>query len=318
VAANVERILKRLHIQAEKRGDEWFALCPNHVDTTPSWHVKDDPDSKKHGLHNCWSCGFSGDLIDLIRFVNGCSFAIAKEWVGGEATEEEKQPAPTYIHVVAKNERQVRFKFPSEVKFGPLSEFPSPARRYLQERGVTAAEVDLFGFGYATHGRLDGRIIIPIWKTWGLTHEPASYMARDFCDNGKRYLYPAAHENADLDSIFGGHLWSLSPKCIYVTEGAFNALAVRRALGGFVDIGAIGGSSLRPAHARALARFGQVIIVTDSDDAGDKAADELRAALARHTSVLRVRLPLPKGKDANDVPIADLRTMLGANKETRP
>jgi DNA primase len=316
VAANVDRILRRLGIRAEKRGDEWWALCPNHEERDPSWHIKDDPNSKKHGLHNCWSCGFSGDLIDLIRFVRGCTFGTAKEWMGGETREEEKEEAPTFIEVVAKSSSKKRFEFPSEVRFGPLSEFPTPARRYLENRGVTSDEVDLFGLGYATHGRLEGRIIIPTWRA---PNEPASYMARDFCDNGKRYLYPAAHENADLDVLFGCNLWrQYVDDSIYATEGAFNALAVRRAIQSLLleapNVAALGGSSLRPAHARALARFGKVVIVTDSDPAGDKAADELRAALTRHTSVLRVRLPLPKGQDANDVPSADLRTMiLGAN-----
>jgi DNA primase len=312
VAANVERILKRLKIDAEKRGDEWFALCLNHEEQTASWHIKDDPDSKRHGLHNCWSCGFSGDLIDLIRFVRGCAFPTAKEWLGGEVEtpEEEKKVAPVRVEVVPRSTQTKRFVFPSEVEFGLLETFPSPAKRYLRERGVTANEVLLFRLGYATHGRLEGRIILTTW------HDPkraASYMARDFCENGKRYLYPAAHENANLDALFGSHLWQQHIQDeIYVTEGAFNAMAIRRALGEYTNVAAIGGSSLRSAHARALARFAKVVLVTDSDKAGDKAAKELRAALARHTSVLRVRLPLPKGQDANDVSSPTLRSMLGA------
>lgn len=50
----------------EIRDGEVYARCPGHLqnlgreDRDPSWHMNSG------GLHNCWSCGYSGNLITLV------------------------------------------------------------------------------------------------------------------------------------------------------------------------------------------------------------------------------------------------------------
>jgi len=131
--------------------------------------------------------------------------------------------------------------------------------------------------------------VIPTYTRAG---KPASYMARTFCDEPKRYLYPRSEENPDLDVMFGEARWEPDQTVVVVTEGAFDALAVERdyaRAGGAVAVAALGGSIVRPMHAAKLSAFRRVVIFTDADAAGDASAAELTAYLARHTSITRVR-----------------------------
>jgi DNA primase len=148
-----------------------------------------------------------------------------------------------------------------------------------------------------------------------------SYMARDFTEHrkAKRYLYPATEDYPNLDVMFGEHTWpeNRAESIIVVTEGAFNALAVDRVITDYVT--ALGGSDVRDAHIAKIATFGTVFVFTDSDEAGDRAADKLIQVLCRHTNIKRVRLPaVPNDRsglkvpDANDIPANDLRAFLSS------
>jgi hypothetical protein len=52
--------------QVEVRWDEIYACCPGHLenlgrpDYNPSWHMNAE------GIHNCWSCHYSGNLVSLV------------------------------------------------------------------------------------------------------------------------------------------------------------------------------------------------------------------------------------------------------------
>ena len=63
--------------------DEVFGICPTHVERTgredrhPSWSV-----NRRTGLHGCWSCGYSGNFLNLVmdtKFPNN-AFAAAR-WI---------------------------------------------------------------------------------------------------------------------------------------------------------------------------------------------------------------------------------------------
>jgi len=314
VVADVEAVLRVLEIKTERReraGCLW-GLCPFHADTSPSWRIRVDPDHERYGQHHCFACQSGGTLAELVSHVRGITLSGAYDWLD-EFNEK--------VHVVQREVPGVRvemttaervFRMPPEVIFARWEDWVSPARKYLEERGVTKRQVDMFGIGYAVDGRLAGRIVFTVLDP--ATMSPVSYMARDFSGSrrAKRYLWPASEENADSDMMFGEHLWTFPAyrTDIVVTEGAFNALAVERALLGpnRVTVGALGTSALRDEHAGKLATFKRVIVLTDADPAGDKAANELHTALARHTRVTRVRLAT--GKDANDLSVEDLRASL--------
>ena len=68
-------IAKRLGLEAQKKGRSWVASCPLHEDKTPSLSIS--PHKGRSGLWHCFSCGASGDAIELFMRTNHCGFAAA-------------------------------------------------------------------------------------------------------------------------------------------------------------------------------------------------------------------------------------------------
>lgn len=308
MAHDIPKILERLGIAAKRNGKEWCALCPSpdHDDKSPSWNIRDEPGSKKHGLFRCWPCGFSGDVYSLVMKLKGVGFKEAKEWVG--SSDVDDKPVP--VTAVVTSSARVGFQVPSEVRFGPLAKWVTPAREYVSERRITGEQVEKWGIGYATGGRLAGRIVVPYRDAGG---RPRGYTARTFVGDRKRYLEPDLRERADRSTMFGEQHW---PKPadgweeVFVTEGALNALAIERVvLGAYVA--ALAGSQPHPAHVAKIARFKNVFIVTDPDPAGDKAGAILEGVLRAHVGYV-ARVGLPRGKDAADIPAEDLKGLLEA------
>jgi DNA primase len=309
VVARVEAVLEALDIKTERRqraGWLW-GHCPYHNDRNiGSWRIRIDPRHERYGQNHCFVCDDGGSLAYLVSHVRGITVSGAHDWLNEfedqlQVIEEE---VPTLREEIVDKSRR-KFEMPHEVIFEALPKWVSPARLYIEKRGVTASQVRMFCIGYTVEGRLAGRIV---FTTVDSSMRFASYMARDFSGSrrAKRYLWPAAEEGADSNVMFGEHLWPLPQyrEKLYVTEGAFNALAIERVLPSG-SVGALGSTSTVAHYAAKIATFKHVVIVTDSDEAGDNAATELQTALARHSVVSRVRLP--EGKDANDLSADELR-----------
>jgi 5S rRNA maturation endonuclease (ribonuclease M5) len=198
------------------------------------------------------------------------------------------------------------FRIPKEVAHQPLDRWVTPARRYAEVRHLTARQVDRWGLGYATFGRLTGRLVVPVKDHEGFAR---SYMARTYVDHPTRYLYPADRENSDKDTMFGEQFWPepdhRKSATVVVVEGALNGLAVERAMLEDMPFGALGGSDPRAMFVSKIATFGRVIVLTDDDKAGKGAAETLVYQLGRHTDVVRVTLG--EGCDADTVSAEELR-----------
>jgi DNA primase len=300
-AVDVRALLMALGLDAKREGDLWKARCPNHSEKTPSWTIIDRPGDEKHGLHHCFGCEFNGTAVKLVSHVTGLSMPGAIDWINERAMGRS---APISRIVVEHAPLTGRvFEFPREVCFDPLDAWVRPAREYLLKRHITREQVERWHIGYAVDGRLAGRIVIPVFDSRG---RPASYMARTFVDHPRRYMGPdEAKERPDLGAVFGEQHWPQIDLrgVIIVTEGAINGLACERV--SKLPIAALAGSSIRLTHLMKIATFKRVLILTDPDPAGDKAADEISGALSRHATTLRVRLPV--GMDADGVPPHQLK-----------
>lgn len=233
--------------------------------------------------------------------VRGCDFATAKSFVS--SIGQGFEPPKARVSVVARppNLGRTKFRMPKEVMFEPLEDWISSAKSYAVGRGISQEEVDTFRLGYAVDGVLSCRMVIP-WL--GRGNVVAGYSARSFIDEEPKYKTPKETDNADFGVMVGEHLWPemRSRGIVVVTEGALNGFAVRRVLhsmGKEASIAALGGSEINPTHIIKLSTFGLVIVMTDPDPAGDKAASTITNSLARHTPSRRVRLP--EQKDALDV-----------------
>ena len=306
---DVAKLLDRLGIQAVKRGREWHALCPNpdHDDRSPSWHIKDDPGSDRHGLHHCYPCGLGGGPIGLIMAVRRCTAEEACAWLGDEEAEGAVDNA---VEVVGTNRRGGIWHMPPGFSEGPLETWPASARRYaVEKRGITAEQVDRWGLGYAVDGPLGGRIVVPYRRPDG---RPVGYTARTYVGDAKRYL--EAVGGAGRAAVFGEQHWPPFSRekaaRVIIVEGAFNALAVERALPG-IPVASLAGSNPGAARlAKIAARFAEAVLLTDPDATGDRVAAEIEDRLGRHLRFVRVRLP--QGCDANDLSQRDLRSSIAS------
>jgi hypothetical protein len=303
-ALDVPRLLAALRIDAEHVGDRWVGKCPSgrHPDNKPSWDIKDDPDSERHGLQRCFSCGWGGTATDLVmRLTNILDVGVAREWMAEHAMGAA--PIPTKLNVEF-SAPDAAFKLPPETVVAPLAEWPGPVAAYVRQRGLSAAQVARWGLGYATTGRLAGRIIVPARDAKG---RPVHYTARSFAGSPKRYIEPRREEGADPGAVFGEQLWNGQREVVAVTEGAFNVLAIER-VAPRIALASLFGSDVHVRHLQKLSSFRAGLLITDPDMAGDRAAEKISQALARHLVLERVILPA--GKDADDAGPEALRAAL--------
>jgi DNA primase len=297
---NVRRTLERLRIDVLlEHGHHLTARCPSgaHDDKHPSWRVRIDGD--KQGLHHCQACKFGGDLVDLVKHVKGYGTrTAAKAWIdkeGQEASPEDLRAPQVRLRVALAEERA--FKLPAGVEVKPFERWSTAPARYARERGIDEEQANKWGLGYAVHGRLSGRLVVPVRDAKGRL---ASYMARTFVGADRRYLYPREEEHADHDVLFGEEHWRGQPNAV-LTEGALKSLAVDRL--GIPDVAqaAIGGSGVRPMHVAKLeARFKRVVVLTDNDPAGNDAGERMVMAL-RAGRFQAVRAKLEPGEDPDSV-----------------
>lgn len=277
----VEDLLKRLGIEAKRRGKEWFALCPNprHDDHSPSWRMRDDEGTDKHGLTNCFVCNFGGSAVQLVAALKGISFEDAEAFVYEGV--ERVLPGDTVLRVAKSPIAATGFVLPAGVRFGPLETWAEEARAYAERRGLGSGQLARWGVGYAMEGWLEGRLVFPKRTTDG---KIVGYSARTFRKHELvRYLEPVERENPDRSVMFGEEWW-FGRDVVFVSEGAINGLALERSTRG-MNIAALSGSDLSSVHAAKIAQFKHVVLARDPDAAGMKICKALYNSLCRHTDV---------------------------------
>lgn len=293
--SRIEIVLSALHVKVERiRGRRGWARCPYHRDDTPTnFFIR--LSGERAGQVHCFSCKQGGTLADLVMHMRGCDYATAKSFI--EQLGRGYEPPKARARVVRRPPvmGRARFKLPADIYFDPLEDWVSGAKKYALGRcQMTPEEIDRFGVGYAVDGSLGGRIVLP----WRGEHDIiGGYSARTFIDEEPKYKTPHESENPDNGIMFGEHTWSPSRDVLVVTEGALNGMAVARGLDDFVfDVGAMGGSELFPAQVIKMSTYKLVIIMTDSDPAGDKAAPALAGMLGRYSRVIKPCPPVAPGK----------------------
>lgn len=322
--SRVEIVLAALHLKIEgTRGRRGWAHCPYHRDKTPTnFFIR--LSGERAGQSHCFSCKNGGSLTDLVMHMRSCDYATARAFI--ENLGRGYEPPKARARVVARPPvlGRTRFKLPADIYFDEkLKGWVSGARDYAIRRcKLTEEEVQRFGIGYAVDGILGGRIVLP-WR--GAKGIVGGYSARTFVDEEPKYKTPHESDNPDNGIMFGEHTWSMLRETLVVTEGALNAMAVRRALMHYFefDVAAMGGSEIFPAQVIKMTTFKRVVVMTDSDPAGDKAAPALVGMLGRYTKTLRTSPPgakphrkpgewgrFPDNKDALDVGPDYLRDLL--------
>jgi DNA primase len=331
-AANIREIVSE-YITLKKTGRSYVGLCPFHAEKTPSFHV-----SEEKGSFKCFGCGAGGDLFRFYMMITGASFPeavrdIAKRYgisvprrpLSPRKQEEIDQKQNLY----AINEEAARF-FRNQLQ-GPTGGAP---RRYLSDRAISPACIEMFGLGYAPP-HWEG--LVTYLKAKGFSFESALKVGlirtgqRDdsYYDYFRdRVMFPIQDSQGRIIGFGGRILEKGEPKYLNSPEtpiyskgsslyGLFQARqAIQREgliilVEGYFDLLSLFshgisngvaplGTAVTQAQLQILKRYSRsLMVVFDGDDAGVKAMARALPLFLAEGLEARV-VVLPEGQDPDD------------------
>jgi DNA primase len=320
-------------VPLRRSGAAWKGLCPFHGEKTPSFQVNGDK-----GVFHCFGCGVGGDVIKFIELYDKVTFPEAVRQLAARVgmtvpeAEDSKEDADTQrdrdallkVHEVAAAWFREQLATPAG----------APARRQLQERGLTAETIELIGAGYAPASRevLKTRLIkdgfsLPLLLRSGLLVQRDEGTVIDRFRN--RLMIPIHRDNGAIvafggramDSgqqpkylnspetpiyvkgrtLYGLHLSKSSisrAKHAVMVEGYFDFAQAYQA--GITNVVASSGTALTPAQAKLLKRFASKVVLSfDPDAAGQGAAARSSELLVAEGFQVNVAV-LPAGDDPDN------------------
>lgn len=317
----VELVGREIHLT--QQGKTWKGLCPFHQDKNPSFTV-----SRQTGRYKCWSCGEAGDVFTWVMKRQNVDFADAIRTLAKEAgvvlASKANQPPPSVRHAqeAAMDEALAFFK-------EHLSK-SSVAKEYCERRGLDADTLSTWEIGYAPE--VPGALAVHLKKKgYSLADCKALFLVDEDSHGGffdkfrGRLMFPIRDEKGALVAFGGRLLGDGVPKYInssdtplyrkskvlygmsrarsgfgkdrraVLVEGYLDVIACHRA--GVTSALASLGTSLSDDHAKLLKRWvDEVVVLYDSDVAGQKAADRAVAILSAEGLRVRVAL-MPPGED---------------------
>ncbi|MCL2707818.1 MAG: DNA primase [Defluviitaleaceae bacterium] len=320
-------------VALRSRGGRHFGLCPFHREKTPSFSV--NPEMQIFKCFGCGAGGnvFSFimqienyDFIEALKYLaDRVNYALPQN-ADSRAAKNRARLKETLVEI---NRSAARFFYDYLRGESPEALY---AREYLRGRNVSDATAKKFGLGLAPDGweiltahltslghkageiqaaglavgnktgghydRFRNRLIFPIVD---ITDKVVGFGGRtpgDKGEDGAKYL------NSPETPLFekGRQLYGLNiarkarASEIILVEGYMDVLGLQQA--GFKNAAGALGTALTPDHGRLLKRVncGSVILIMDSDEAGEKAA--LRAIPILLDSGLSVKVL--QVKDAKD------------------
>ncbi|WP_380877328.1 DNA primase [Sphingomonas sp. DBB INV C78] len=319
-------------VKLERAGREFRACCPFHNEKSPSFYVNDDK-----AFYHCFGCGAHGDAIRFLTDNKGLPFMDAVKELAAAAGMDvpaadpraaEKAERASGLHE-AMAEAATWF---TEQLHGIAG---AEARAYLQKRGLSAATINAFDFGFSPdsrgklkaalarfgddklveagllisveekepYDRFRGRLMIPIRDPRGRV---IAFGGRIIGAGEPKYL------NSPESPLFdkGRTLFNLDKAAaatrksgrVIVVEGYMDVIALAQA--GIGDAVAPLGTALTEGQLERLWRLAETpILCFDGDSAGQKAA--IRAALRALPMIEPGRTlrfaTLPAGQDPDDL-----------------
>ena len=141
------------YARLRRQGRNYVGLCPWHDDTRPSLQVNPERQSWK-----CWVCDVGGDVFSFVMKMEGVGFREALEMLAERVGVELKPVRKQAVEPGGPADKRTLYQamaWAEEQYHRCLLDAPEaePARRYLDERGVTAESIARFRLGFAPHER---------------------------------------------------------------------------------------------------------------------------------------------------------------------
>ena len=320
-------------VKLTRKGRRHSGLCPFHNEKTPSFSVNDD-----EGYYYCFGCGAGGDAISYLRESEGLDFTEAVKRLAEMAGVPIPDQRP--IDPVKQKRRQSVMEALEAASHFYRQQLETDAagaaRRYLAQRGLSAATLADFQIGYAPRQGLRAHLLARGFDEETLV--TAGLCGRSDRDNSlydyfrDRIIYPICNRQGAVIAFGARAMGDAMPKYLNSPDGPTFAKKavlygwgqarerVRRNLPLLVVEGYMDVIAVSAAHAgAALAPLGtalteqqialvwklhdEPVLCFDGDKAGQQAA--LRA-IERILPVLEpgksVRIAvMPTGKDPDDI-----------------
>lgn len=292
----IEKILKDLDIPYRAGGTENFVIScinPEHNDHKPSMYIH-----KELGILHCFSCGHKGNVFTLLgKFgIGGVdAYKYLLRFSEGEQSEDSiKKALDAFIKERGNKQTQEDKGVEYLNVILPQHRILEELHPYLEERGLSLKEVKEWNMAVVTAGKQLGWILIPLYQNGTIRN----YFLRSTFGKGKLYgEYPRNDILAGLD------LATDTDKPLYVTEGIFDAIAVRRAKKQAV---ATLSNRLLPAQLTKLKKFKKIVFVPDNDENNQGVSLVQGAGQLIYTNDVKVIL-LPNGrKDAAECTLPEI------------
>lgn len=278
---HLETYLRERGIDPRRR---FRCLNPDHLDRNPSMGY----DARRHKVH-CFACGADYDLFDLLMLDEHCqtpldALALASKRYGhgdvlatGTATAGAKPPEKERNETMPERGGNAMSADETAAYLARCAEMRGKTD-YFALRGISEATASRFALGFDAENNC---VVLPC--------DGGHFVRRSI--EGKRYL----NEKGQPSPLFRSELLR-GEEPVFLVEGVFDALSAEEL--GFHAC-AMNGSGNRTKIAdilRTLPPYAPVLLLPDSDKAGDEWASALQAEfpwLYRCEAV-------PYGKDLNE------------------
>ena len=263
------------------RGNYAFE-CPFCHHEKPKLEINFSPNKHQHNPWHCWVCDTRGKTLYTLfkkakinpKYISALKPLIPKAY--GGLDEPEIQPQ----HIV---------KLPDEFKeLRSITRTDIKGRRalhYLQQRGLSKADILKYNIGYADGGNYDNHVIIPSYDSnFNLNY----FIARSLDKNAwQKYKNPPVDRNIIMFESFIN--WDVP---VTLCEGVFDAIAIKR------NAIPILGKNISPVLLGKLLNHTTQIYIALDKDASKQAFKYAKQFMDEGKQVYFVRLP---EKDPSDM-----------------
>ena len=315
----------------KKAGKDYVALCPFHSEKTPSFTV-----SPGKQIFKCFGCGRGGSVFNFVMAKENATFPEAVRILAERGGIELREDPEARQKARGRQRTRDVLAWAME-RFRAGLAHPregQAAREYLAGRGLTDETIETFGLGYAPEGwdnliraagrdgippealekaglviprsdgagvydRFRGRVIFPILDALS---RPIGFGGRTLGEEEPKYLNSPEtalfHKKEALYGLPQAREAVEKDRRAVVVEGYFDVIMPYQS--GVGNCVATLGTSLTDEHIRALKRYAdEVVVVFDSDLAGQRAADRAMELFLAHDVRILVAV-VPEGKDPCD------------------
>ena len=290
------------YVKLQKKGGNYFGLCPFHSEKSPSFSV-----SPAKQMYYCFGCGAGGNVITFVMEYENYTFPEALKHLAeraGVTLPEQEYSKEAKAQADLKSELLEINKLAANYFYYQLHQPQGQAaHRYLKGRELSDETLKRFGLGFANktgddlyrymrgkgyqdailkdsglfsieekgaHDKFWNRVMFPILD---VNHRVIGFGGRVMGDGTPKYLNSPETRLFDKSrNLYGlNYARTSREKNILICEGYMDVIALHQA--GFTNAVASLGTAFTQQQAGLLKRYTEQVVLTyDSDGAGTKAA----------------------------------------------